>query len=69
VQQDRAIKGEDIVVWYVFGQHHVVRAEDWPVMPVAHAGFKLKPTNFFSRNPAIDVPPSQPKHCHGDGRG
>jgi primary-amine oxidase len=67
VQQDRAIKGEDIVVWYVFGQHHIVRAEDWPVMPVAHSGFRLKPTNFFSRNPAIDVSPSQPKHCHGDG--
>ena len=67
VQQDRAIKGEDIVVWYVFGQHHIVRAEDWPVMPVAHSGFRLKPTNFFSRNPAIDVPPSQPKHFHGNG--
>jgi primary-amine oxidase len=65
VKQDRPIRGEDVVVWYVFGHHHVVRSEDWPVMPVAHVGFKLKPTNFFDRNPAIDVPPSHPDH--GDG--
>ena len=55
---DRPIDGEDIVVWYTFGHHHVPRPEDWPVMPVATAGFKLKPVGFFERNPALDVPPS-----------
>jgi primary-amine oxidase len=63
--EDRSIKGEDIVVWYVFGHHHIVRAEDWPVMPVATLGFKLKPVNFFDQNPALDVPPSPAKH-HAD---
>ena len=23
----------DLVLWYVFGIHHITRAEDWPVMP------------------------------------
>lgn len=34
-------------------------------MPVATLGFRLKPVNFFDQNPALDVPPSLPKH-HGD---
>ncbi|MGH2886594.1 MAG: primary-amine oxidase [Solirubrobacteraceae bacterium] len=65
VEQDRPIKDDDIVVWHVLGHHHIPRAEDWPVMPVAKLGFKLKPVNFFDRNPALDVPPSPPKH-HSD---
>jgi primary-amine oxidase len=52
------------VVWYTFGHHHVPRPEDWPVMPVATAGFKLKPAGFFERNPALDVPPSEPDSDH-----
>ena len=52
------------MVWYTFGHHHVPRPEDWPVMPVATAGFKLKPVGFFERNPALDVPPSQPDSDH-----
>jgi primary-amine oxidase len=67
--RDRPIKGEDIVVWYVFGHHHIVRAEDWPVMPVATLGFKLKPVNFFDQNPALDVPPSRPRHDGDDLHG
>jgi primary-amine oxidase len=34
------------------------------VMPVAYSGFTLKPLGFFDRNPALDVPPSPPRHCH-----
>ena len=61
---DRAIDGEDVVVWYTFGHHHVPRPEDWPIMPVTTAGFQLKPVGFFERNPALDVPPSQPHSDH-----
>ena len=46
--------------------HHIVRPEDWPVMPVTPIGFMLKPTGFFDRNPALDVPPPTP-HCCAHG--
>ena len=48
-----------MVLWYVFGIHHVPRIEDWPVMPVDVVGFWLKPAGFFDRNPALDVAPSE----------
>jgi primary-amine oxidase len=62
--QDRPTENTDVVLWYTFGAHHVVRPEDWPVMPVQHVGFKLKPSGFFMGNPALDMPRSDPKHCH-----
>jgi primary-amine oxidase len=61
---DRPVADRDIVVWYTFGHHHVPRPEDWPVMPVATIGFQLKPVGFFERNPALDVPPSEPHAGH-----
>lgn len=53
---DRAIADTDIVVWYTLGLHHVVRAEDWPVLPTSWTYFELKPFDFFDRNPALDLP-------------
>lgn len=55
-QSDRALEGQDVVVWYTFAVTHVPRAEEWPVMSAHTAGFKLLPAGFFSMNPAIDVP-------------
>jgi primary-amine oxidase len=60
---DRAIDDTDIVVWYTFGVTHLVRPEDFPVMPVEYTGFALLPFGFFDRNPALDVPPAN-DHCH-----
>ena len=40
-----------MVLWYVFGIHHITRLEDWPVMPVDTVSFWLKPFGFFDRNP------------------
>jgi primary-amine oxidase len=60
-EQDRAIEGTDIVLWYTFGHTHVPRPEDYPVMPTAYIGFMLKPQGFFNLNPANDVPPSPKK--------
>src|SRR6266851_3498253 len=65
VQDDAPLENTDVVLWYTFGAHHVVRPEDWPVMPVVTIGFMLKPAGFFDRNPALDVP--RPMHCHSEG--
>ena len=58
---DRPIDNTDVVLWYVFGIHHITRPEDWPVMPTDAVSFWLKPFGFFDRNPALDVPPSHPE--------
>jgi primary-amine oxidase len=60
--RDRPIAETDVVLWYVFGIHHVTRPEDWPVMPVDTISFWLKPVGFFDRNPALDVAPPA-RHC------
>jgi primary-amine oxidase len=44
----------DVVVWYTLGITHNPRPEDWPVMPVHEAGFRLQPSGFFDRNPVLD---------------
>jgi primary-amine oxidase len=62
VRAERPVDGEDIVVWRTFGTTHFPPPEDWPVMPVDHTGFTLRPAGFFDRNPALDVPPSGGSH-------
>ncbi|TGO73773.1 hypothetical protein BELL_0332g00030 [Botrytis elliptica] len=53
------VQDDDIVVWVQFGINHVPRIEDFPVMPVEIIKVGLKPVNFFTKNPALDVPPSE----------
>jgi primary-amine oxidase len=52
---NRPVADTDIVLWYTFGMHHMVRAEDWPVMPVLWHEFILRPFDFHDRNPALDT--------------
>jgi primary-amine oxidase len=60
IKANRDLTDRDLVVWYTFGQTHVPRLEDWPVMPVTSVGFMLKPDGFVDQNPALDVtPPSK----------
>jgi primary-amine oxidase len=56
---NRSIQNQDVVLWYTMGITHIPRPEEWPVMPVHNAGFKLVPVGFFARNPALDVPKTQ----------
>ncbi|MGL5081673.1 MAG: hypothetical protein ACRC8A_09315 [Microcoleaceae cyanobacterium] len=58
VLDNEPLMGEDVVLWYTMGTTHMVRAEDWPIMPVHQMHFKLKPWNFFDQNPALDIPPN-----------
>ncbi|CAF3798342.1 unnamed protein product [Rotaria sordida] len=59
--KDESLVECDLVTWYTFGTNHIVRSEDWPVMPVEIVGFRLQPFGFFAGCAAIDVPPSVPK--------
>ena len=52
---NRSIDGADVVLWYTFGMHHVVRGEEWPVMPVLWHDFVLRPFDFHDGNPALDA--------------
>ena len=62
IEADRPIEDTDIVLWYVFGLHHITRPEDWPVMPADIVSFQLRPVGFFNRNLALDLPPSPVSH-------
>src|SRR6202043_1194076 len=64
-EQDPAIPNTDLLLWYTFGRTHLPRPEDYPVMPTAYIGFLLKPSGFFTANPANDVPPSPKKKAAG----
>ncbi|MDP5225750.1 MULTISPECIES: primary-amine oxidase [Arthrobacter] len=67
VAQDRDLDGQELVLWHTFGLTHFPRPEDWPIMPVDHVGFRLRPEGFFDRSPVLDVPASAQKeggHCH-----
>jgi primary-amine oxidase len=53
---NRSVQDRDIVIWYTMGTTHIPRPEEWPVMNSHHLGFKLMPSGFFTRNPALDLP-------------
>ena len=55
IEQQRSVENRDLVVWANVGMHHEPRAEDMPVMPMIWHSFKMRPHNFFDRNPAIDL--------------
>lgn len=61
---NRSVENTDVVLWYVFGIHHITRPEDWPIMPADIVSFWLKPFGFFDRNPALDVAPTPKSACH-----
>ncbi len=67
IADDEPLESTDVVLWYVFGIHHVTRVEDWPIMPADTVAFWLKPFGFFDQNPSIDVAPTtkvQDASCH-----
>jgi primary-amine oxidase len=56
VKQNRNIMNTDIVAWYTVGFHHVPRPEDWPQMPIMWHTFSLRPFQFLTKNPTMDLP-------------
>jgi len=67
IKDDAPLENTDVVLWYVFGIHHITRMEEWPIMAVDTVSFWLKPSGFFDQNPSIDAAPA-PKDeagvCH-----
>ncbi|KAL8963990.1 MAG: hypothetical protein Q9183_004790 [Haloplaca sp. 2 TL-2023] len=53
------VKDTDLVLYIQFGLQHSTRVEDFPVMPCEIIHVSFKPANFFTKNPALDVPPSR----------
>ena len=53
---NRSLQDSDVVIWYTLGVTHIPRPEEWPIMSVHSAGFKLVLDGFFDQNPAVDVP-------------
>ena len=68
IEANRNIENEDLVLWHSFGHTHVCKPEDFPVMPVEYAGFMLKPNNFFSANPTMDLPAERDLNSVEDGK-
>ncbi|KAF2157429.1 hypothetical protein K461DRAFT_219753 [Myriangium duriaei CBS 260.36] len=55
---DASLANTDVVVWHTFGLTHFPAPEDYPVMPAEPMTVLLRPRNFFTQNPAMDIPPS-----------
>jgi primary-amine oxidase len=58
------VADQDLVLWYTVGFRHQTRSEDWPVMPEMWHSFKIRPFNFFDRNPGLDVPSVDAGHSN-----
>jgi primary-amine oxidase len=56
VKQGRSIANTDIVAWYTMAFHHVPRPEDWPQMPTMWHDFSIRPFDFYSKSPLMDLP-------------
>jgi len=52
------VENTDIVFFHTFGITHFPAPEDFPVMPTEIFDLMLRPRNFFTENPCLDVKPS-----------
>lgn len=52
------IENTDVVVFHTFGISHIPAPEDYPLMPAEPISLLLRPRNFFTQNPALNIPPS-----------
>lgn len=55
------IENTDVIVFHTFGISHVPAPEDFPLMPAEPITLLMRPRNFFTANPALDLIPSYAK--------
>jgi len=60
IADDQPLVSQDVVVWYTQGVTHIPRPEEWPIMTVHKAGFKIMSHGFFSQNPVLNVAAPEP---------
>ena len=60
IADDQPLVSQDVVVWYTQGVTHIPRPEEWPIMTVHRAGFKIMSHGFFSQNPVLNVAAPEP---------
>ena len=59
-EKNRNIQNQNLVLWITTGVSHIVKPEDFPIMPVVVLNaFSLTPFGFFDQNPVLDVPDSK----------
>jgi primary-amine oxidase len=51
IRGNRSLMDTDLVLWYTLGVTHIPRPEEYPIMPVSRAGFRLLPSGFFDASP------------------
>jgi primary-amine oxidase len=54
-EANQSLVQQDIVLWHTVVLHHLVTAEDYPIMPTVMLNFRLQPLNFCARNPVLHV--------------
>ncbi|KAJ5612912.1 hypothetical protein N7510_006106 [Penicillium lagena] len=59
VARNESIDNTDIVCYVQFGLTHFPRMEDFPIMPAEPVSVMIRASNFFEKNPALWVPPSE----------
>ncbi|PRP85418.1 tyramine oxidase [Planoprotostelium fungivorum] len=65
-QQNRSIVDESLVLWYTMNVLHIPRLEEWPIMPVVRAGFKMQAEGFFNENPTLHLRQTQKNKTASD---
>ena len=50
------LDGTDLVAWYTLGLTHHPEVEEYPVLNTHRMSFRITPSGFFDRNPALDLP-------------
>jgi primary-amine oxidase len=53
IKDDALLEDTDVVLWYVFGIHHIPRVEEWPIMPGRY-GFVLAQAVWVLRPERVD---------------